>query len=68
MIAEGVLEGADAIYGLHLWTPLPMGTVGSAPGPLMASADEFLLISSVKVVTAACLTARLTVLWQGRHL
>lgn len=43
MIAEGVLEGADAVYGLHLWTPLPFGTVGSAPGPLMASADEFFI-------------------------
>ncbi|WP_340023068.1 amidohydrolase [Paenibacillus sp. FSL K6-1096] len=43
MIAEGVLEGADAVYGLHLWTPLPIGTVGSAPGPLMASADEFFI-------------------------
>ncbi|AWV33289.1 M20 family metallopeptidase [Paenibacillus odorifer] len=43
MIAEGMLEGADAVYGLHLWTPLPMGTVGSAPGPLMASADEFFI-------------------------
>jgi amidohydrolase len=43
MIAEGVLEGADAVYGLHLWTPLPLGTIGSAPGPLMASADEFFI-------------------------
>lgn len=43
MIAEGALEGADAVYGLHLWTPLPIGTVGSAPGPLMASADEFFI-------------------------
>ncbi|UQZ36312.1 amidohydrolase [Paenibacillus sp. PK3_47] len=43
MIAEGVLEGADAVYGLHLWTPMPVGTVGSAPGPLMASADEFFI-------------------------
>lgn len=43
MIAEGVLEGADAVYGLHLWTPMPLGTVGSAPGPLMASADEFFI-------------------------
>ncbi|WP_151734777.1 amidohydrolase [Paenibacillus tengchongensis] len=43
LIAEGVLEGADAVYGLHLWTPLPVGTVGSAPGPLMASADEFFI-------------------------
>ncbi|AIQ29444.1 peptidase M20 [Paenibacillus sp. FSL P4-0081] len=43
MIAEGVLDGADAVYGLHLWTPFPLGTVGSAPGPLMASADEFFI-------------------------
>lgn len=43
MIAEGALEGADAVYGLHLWTPLPIGTVGSRPGPLMASADEFFI-------------------------
>lgn len=43
MIAEGVLDGADVVYGLHLWTPIPMGTVGSAAGPLMASADEFFI-------------------------
>ncbi|WP_379133444.1 amidohydrolase [Paenibacillus sp. sgz500958] len=43
MISEGVLSGADAVYGLHLWTPLPLGTVASAPGPLMASADEFFI-------------------------
>ncbi|WP_235957161.1 M20 family metallopeptidase [Paenibacillus apii] len=43
MIDEGVLDGADAVYGLHLWTPLPVGTVASAPGPLMASADEFFI-------------------------
>lgn len=43
MISEGVLAGADAVYGLHLWTPLPVGTVASAPGPLMASADEFFI-------------------------
>ena len=43
MIAEGVLTGADAVYGLHLWTPLPVGTVASAAGPLMASADEFFI-------------------------
>ncbi|AIQ63748.1 peptidase M20 [Paenibacillus stellifer] len=43
LIGEGVLDGADAVYGLHLWTPLPFGTVASAPGPLMASADEFFI-------------------------
>ncbi|QWU13468.1 amidohydrolase [Paenibacillus sophorae] len=43
MIGEGVLQGADAVYGLHLWSTLPIGTVASAPGPLMASADEFFI-------------------------
>ncbi|MGG1878477.1 M20 family metallopeptidase [Paenibacillus cisolokensis] len=43
MIRDGALEGADVIYGLHLWTPLPVGQVASAPGPLMASADEFFI-------------------------
>ncbi|WP_310549969.1 amidohydrolase [Paenibacillus glufosinatiresistens] len=43
MIADGALEGADAVYGLHLWTPLPVGTAASAAGPLMASTDEFFI-------------------------
>jgi amidohydrolase len=43
MIEAGVLEDprVDAALGLHLWTQLPAGTVGTSPGPLMASADEF---------------------------
>ena len=41
MIEAGVLEGVDVIYGAHLWTPLPLGTVGSRPGVLMAAADAF---------------------------
>ncbi|MEI7027183.1 amidohydrolase [Paenibacillus sp. y28] len=41
MIAGGVLDGVDAIYGVHLWTPFPSGSVYCAPGPIMASADEF---------------------------
>ncbi|MHA0857290.1 M20 family metallopeptidase [Paenibacillus sp. CMAA1364] len=43
MIAGGVLNDVDVIYGLHLWTPIPVGTVGSAPGALMAAADEFFI-------------------------
>lgn len=43
MIEQGVLDGVDAIYGVHLWTPIPVGTVASAPGPLMASTDEFFI-------------------------
>jgi len=41
MIEDGALEGADAIYGIHLWTPLPAGIVASRPGPFMAATDEF---------------------------
>ncbi|NIM57438.1 MAG: amidohydrolase [Candidatus Aminicenantes bacterium] len=41
MIEEGVLEGADAIFGLHLWQPLPTGTVGIVRGAMMAQPDAF---------------------------
>lgn len=41
IIESGVLNKADAIYGVHLWTPLPTGHVYCSPGPMMASADEF---------------------------
>lgn len=41
MIRDGALEGVDAIYGVHLWTPFPFGTVATRSGPFMASADEF---------------------------
>ncbi|MCJ8011287.1 M20 family metallopeptidase [Paenibacillus sp. KQZ6P-2] len=43
MIAAGVLQGVDVIYGVHLWTPMEAGTAASAPGPLMAAADEFFI-------------------------
>jgi len=41
MIRDGVLNGVDAIYGVHLWTPLPAGTVATRSGPMMASVDDF---------------------------
>ena len=43
MIEAGVLQDppVDAAVGLHMWTQLPSGTLGTSPGPLMASADEF---------------------------
>ncbi|MEB3103861.1 M20 family metallopeptidase [Ferviditalea candida] len=41
MIREGVLDGVDVIYGVHLWTPFPSGSVYTATGRLMAAADEF---------------------------
>lgn len=41
MIADGALDGTDAVFGVHLWTPIPYGTVATRPGPLMACPDEF---------------------------
>ena len=53
MIADGVLEAAadacgdgptprvDAVYGAHLWTYEPLGTVGARAGAMMAGSDRF---------------------------
>ncbi|CAM4286237.1 amidohydrolase [Paenibacillus endophyticus] len=43
MIEDGALDGADVIYGVHLWTPLAHGLIASKPGPFMAAADEFVI-------------------------
>jgi amidohydrolase len=40
MIAEGALEGVDAVFGLHLWQGLPTGAVACLKGAMMASTDE----------------------------
>ncbi|QHT63998.1 amidohydrolase [Paenibacillus lycopersici] len=40
MIGEGAVQGVDAVYGVHLWTPFPYGTVASRSGPFMAAPDE----------------------------
>ncbi len=44
MIADGVLDGVDEIYGIHLWNYQKYGTVGVKPGPVLASADIFDLV------------------------
>lgn len=32
VIKDGILEGVDVIYGIHLWTPFPVGTAASCAG------------------------------------
>ena len=44
MIDDGVLEGVDEAYGIHLWNYQKYGTVGVKPGPIMAAADIFKII------------------------
>jgi amidohydrolase len=43
MIREGVLaeHGVAEVYGLHLWSLFPVGTVQIRSGPTMAAQDEF---------------------------
>jgi amidohydrolase len=50
MIEEGILEetGAEAVFGLHLWSPLPVGKVAVTAGPFMAAADEFEIVVTGK--------------------
>ncbi|TXK85712.1 M20 family metallopeptidase [Paenibacillus sp. N3.4] len=41
MIQDRALEGVDAVFGVHLWTPFPVGHVYGKAGPMMAAPDEF---------------------------
>lgn len=41
MIEEGVLEGVDGAFAIHLWSGIPVGKISAEPGPRMASADNF---------------------------
>jgi amidohydrolase len=41
MIADGAIEGVDAVLGLHAWYDVPAGQVAFSPGPQMASAGKF---------------------------
>jgi amidohydrolase len=40
MIEEGVLDGVDAAFAIHITPNVPSRMVVTRPGPLMASADE----------------------------
>lgn len=35
-----VLDGVDAIYGMHVWSFAPVGMVGATPGCIMAACDS----------------------------
>jgi len=41
MIDEGVLEGVDRAFALHVFTNMPAGMITTRDGALMASADRF---------------------------
>ncbi|MGM0923315.1 MAG: M20 metallopeptidase family protein [Bacillota bacterium] len=41
LVEEGVLDGADVIFGIHYMSNMPLGKIGFATGPSMASCDDF---------------------------
>ncbi|MDW0110720.1 M20 metallopeptidase family protein [Sporosarcina aquimarina] len=41
LVAANLLEEMDAIFGYHLWQPIPSGMIGVRQGPTMAGADRF---------------------------
>ena len=43
MIKDGVFDKfpVDAVFGLHNWPGMPVGTLAVSPGPVMASSNEF---------------------------
>ncbi len=45
MLAQGLFNDfePEAIFGLHVWSSLPVGTLGWRSGPMMASADRWVL-------------------------
>ncbi len=41
LIAAGALEGVDRVFGAHLWSFFPTGTIAACPGPMMAQTERF---------------------------
>ncbi|MGG1661167.1 M20 family metallopeptidase [Brevibacillus sp. NRS-1366] len=41
MIEDGCLDGVDVIFGQHIWSTGPVGTIEYRPGPVLAAADFF---------------------------
>ena len=41
VLKEGVLDDVQAIFAVHVDTGLPVGLVGSRPGPVLAGAARF---------------------------
>ncbi|MCU0635238.1 MAG: amidohydrolase [Gemmatimonadaceae bacterium] len=43
MVQAGVMDGVDAVAGVHLWAGMPYGQIGVLAGPMMAAPDNFFI-------------------------
>lgn len=53
MVKEGVMQGVDVVFGLHINSQTPIGTIGYKPGGTMASANRFTINVKGKQVHGA---------------
>jgi len=55
MVEEGLFEKfpCDAVYGMHNWPLLPLGTIATRAGPLMGAFDIFEIVATGKGAHAA---------------
>lgn len=44
MVEEGVLEGVEAVFGMHVDDAAYAGMAGVSPGPVMAATDSFRIV------------------------
>src|SRR4029450_4909961 len=44
VVADGVLDGVDAAFGVHLWNELPGAPRGVKAGPLRAAVDGLQIV------------------------
>ncbi|WP_339213486.1 amidohydrolase [Ornithinibacillus sp. FSL M8-0202] len=40
-VKQGAVDDVDNVFGIHIWSQMPTGTVSCTPGPSFASADLF---------------------------
>ncbi|PIC96036.1 peptidase M20 [Sporosarcina sp. P26b] len=41
LVTHNLLDGVEAMFGYHLWQPIPSGIIGVREGATMAGADKF---------------------------
>jgi len=44
MVREGVMDGVDAVTGLHVWADIPVGAMSTRIGAMSAHPDKFALV------------------------
>ncbi len=40
LVAAGVLDGVADVFGLHIWSEMPVGALGTRVGPFMSATNE----------------------------